>query len=105
MIWKECATLFNWMVKTSIIGGIIWLVPMPSSMSSPMRLGTLTIIMASLILQDGSINVGNGIKTAGKEVGGGLSSVGLGIGLGFGLGLASLAVSNVLVAFTSQPSK
>ena len=77
---------------------------MPPSVTVPMRLGVLTVIVASLVLQSGfesvdslGTNVGTGITEAGREVGGGLREVGGGlkwIGVGIGLGLTAAAVGN-----------
>ena len=106
----------SWMVKTSAIGGIICILPMPATITFPMRLGALTIIMVSLIVESGTDktsksiilagnsvgngianagnSVGNGIANAGSGIGNGIAYAGSGIGLGFGLGLAAIALSN-----------
>ena len=82
----------NWIIKTGAIGSIIGLLPMPNSITFPMRLGVLTVIMAALVIESGTDktskswnglgeSLGNGISSAGNSIGNGISSIGLGLGL------------------------
>jgi len=99
----------SWMVKTSAIGGIICILPMPATVTFPMRLGVLTVIMVSLVVESGTDktskgiilagnSIGNGIANAGNGIGSGIANagngIGNGIGLGIGLGLTAIALSN-----------
>jgi len=75
----------QWIIKTSVIGGLICLLPTPISFE--MKIGVLAIVMGSLIIQSGSeatsksiVKVGQSIEIAAKDIRLGLKDAENGIG-------------------------
>ena len=43
----------SWIIRTGVIGGLICVIPLPKSITDPMKLGVLTVIIACLVLESG----------------------------------------------------
>lgn len=102
---KNGKEISQWVVKTSYIGGIICLIPLPASVTFPMKMAILALIMSSLVVESGSSKLTDGIKDSGKSVEKGLDTIGKGldtvgkgldtIGFGIAFGLTMMSAASV----------
>lgn len=68
-ISRQATSTFYWLLRTGLVGSIIFSYPMPieNSKSFMLRMGIWTLIMASLVIRDGSILASKTfVETTGK---------------------------------------
>ena len=113
-IKEEARAWAPWIVKTPLISIIIIKGPDiflgGNHFTFSMRMGVLTVVIASLILTSGVMRVGDGVERVGDgiaRVGDGIARVGdalgddvsVGTGLKWiGLGIGAVAISNVIMS-------
>ena len=98
---EDASTWGTWVLKTGAIGGIICLIPMPGTVTFPMRLGVLTIIMATLIVESGTDKTSKSISDVGK----GISDAGNGVGMGIAIGLTAIALSMTIGSYWEKKER
>lgn len=97
VILDEINSFLGWVLVTTSMGGLIYLLPLPASVTLPMRMAALTLLTASLVIKSGSRTVAKSIVTGADSIADGiLTGAGM-IGIGTGLGLSFVSLAYVFV--------